>query len=136
MKSPHKQIQKVVDYFTIVEFACRGSVYLHWSANFEDALQYVEATNHVFAACNDTISFSVDVQPELKIFLSYQLHQHMRACRNGNTQNCRPEHPILPIPRPMILEPIQFDPNEEEAEVTERWCKILKHPITLVWHLT
>ena len=128
VKSPHKPIHQVGDYFTRLEFASRGSIHVHWFAYLENVPQYGKASNDLIATYYDEIiSCSSDVQPEMKTFLDYQLHRHTKTCRIGNTGKCRFGFPIPPMKKSMILEPIQFDSKEDETHNTKNWCKIKKY---------
>ena len=125
VKSPHNPIHKVIDHFTRVEFANRGTIHVHWFTYLKDTPKYVDDSNEVIAEYFDQIiSCSSDVPPEFICFLEHQLHRHMKFCRIGNHLSVSMSFPKPPMCKTMILEPIKFDSQELEDQYKSKWCKI------------
>ena len=84
VKSPHNPIHKVIDYFTRIEFASRGSIHVHCFAYVKDAPKYGEDNNDMIVEHFDQIiSCSSDVPPEFICFLECQLHRHIKFAECG-----------------------------------------------------
>ena len=109
VKSPHSPIHEVIDYFTRIEFASRGSIQVHWFAYLKDAPKYGEDSNEVIAEYFDQIiSCSSNVPPEFICFLECQLHRFMKFCRIGNKPKCKHGFPKPPMCKTMIFEGVWY----------------------------
>ena len=125
VKSPHNPIHEVTDYFMRMEFASRGTIHVHWFAYLKDAPVYEQDDNDTIAAFYDKIiSCSANVPANKQKYIEYQLHRHSKTCRVGNTKRCRFGFPIPPMPKTLILEPIDFESTEEETMYKNSWTKI------------
>ena len=70
MKSPHKPIHVITDYFTRLEFANRGSIHVHWFTYLRDAPRCGEDSNESIAEYYDQIiSWSSDVPSAFRHFV-------------------------------------------------------------------
>ena len=49
MRSPHKPVHEIRDYFTRPEFTKRGCVHVHWFAYIRNVLQYGEVDSETVA---------------------------------------------------------------------------------------
>ena len=111
LKSKCEPIGKVRDYFYRVEFQQRGSPHIHmlvWvesaptlDSNSEDEIvQFVDQYLTCSAKKNDTSEL-----------VKLQTHKHSRTCRKKGKPICRFGFPLPPLPRTMLLYPL-----EEEVE--------------------
>ena len=125
VKSPHNPIHQVTDYFMRIEFAGRGTIHIHWFAYLKDAPQYGCENNETVANYYDQIiSCTSDVPAEFKQYIEYQVHRHSKTCRIGNTHTCRFSFPIPPMRKTIILEPIEYESEQEEIDLKQKWRKI------------
>ena len=128
IKSPHKPIHEVTDYFMRMEFAGRGTIHIHWFAYLKNAPDFGHSDTTVVADYYDQIiSCSSDVPENYKKYIEYQLHRHSKTCRIGNTHKCRFSFPVPPMRKTVILEPIEYESEEEETLLKQKWRKINKH---------
>ena len=128
VKSPHKPVHEVTDYFMRIEFAGRGTIHIHWFAYLKDAPEYGHDSNETVANYYDQIiSCSSDVPQEHKQYIEYQVHRHSKTCPVGNTHKCRFSFPVPPMSSTVILEPIECQSTEEEIDLKQKWRKIKRH---------
>ena len=114
IKSPHNPIHEVTDYFMRIEFAGRGTIHIHWFAYLKDAPQFGYDDNATVAGYFDMIiSCSSDIPEEDKKYIKYQLHRHSKTCHIGNTHKCRFGFPLPPMPKTLILEPVECETEED-----------------------
>ena len=86
VKSPHKPIHEVTDFFMRIEFAGQGTIHIHWFAYLKDASEYGHDPSETVADYYDQIiSCSSDIPQEHKQYIEYQLHRQSKTCRVGNT---------------------------------------------------
>ena len=128
VKSPHKLVHEVTDYFMRIEFAGRGTIHIHWFAYLKDAPEYGHDSNETVANYYDQIiSCSSDVPQEHKQYIEYQVHRHSKTCCVENTHKCRFSFPVPPMSSTVILEPIECQSTEEEIDLKQKWRKIKRH---------
>ena len=125
IKSPHNPTHEVTDYFMRTEFAGRSTKHVHWFAYLKHAPQYGYDDNATVADYFDMIiSCSSDVQEEDKKYIKYQLHRYPKTCFIGNTCRCRLGFPVLPMPKTLLLEPVECETEEEVMDLKQKWKKI------------
>ena len=111
LKSNCQPIGKVQDYFYRVEFQQRGSPHIHmlvWIENAptletnseEEIVQFVDQ----YLTCNNDNKKTANL-------VNLQSHKHSRTCRKKGKPICRFGFPLPPLPRTMLLYPL-----EEEVE--------------------
>ena len=128
VKCLHYPVLNVTDYFTRLAFASRDSIYVHWFAYLKHAPKYGEDYNEDITDYFDhIISCSSDVPAALKQFILLQLYRHVRLCRVGKTHQCKCGFPKPPMCKMMILEPLQFETEDEELQFKSKWHKIQKY---------
>ena len=127
LRSIHKPIGNISDYFWRYEFAKRGALHVHWFAYLKDAPVYGEDDNDTVTDYYDKIiSCSTDVKDEDKEYIKYQIHRHTKTCLRGKRKKCRFGFPLPPMPKTVILQPFSQDDDEAEETAKENWKKIKK----------
>ena len=111
LKSDHKPIGLVTDIFRRVEFQNRGSAHVHmlvWSKNApvfqsnleEDIIEYV----------NKYVTCSLEFEdPALRELIQLQVHKHSKTCMKKGKTTCRFGFPLPPLPKTMLLSPLDED---------------------------
>ena len=114
LKSEHLPLGKLTDYFYRVEFQQRGSPHIHMIVWIENAPKFHEDTNETiitfvdeFLQCSNTDEISADL-------IKLQCHNHSRTCRKKEDRICRFGFPLPPLPRTMILQPLEVDKKKYE----------------------
>ena len=124
LKSNLAPLGKIKDHFYRVEFQQRGSPHIHmllWIEGApvygdqpnEDVVKYIDAT----MTCKKP---SKEAEPQLSQLVVYQTHRHSHTCRKSKKQRCRFGFAKPPMPRTMILTPL--DANTSDA--TKEECKV------------
>ena len=118
VKSPHKPIHEVTDYFMRIVCWMRNNTYSLLCLP-ERCPGYGHDPNETVADYYDQIiSCSSDVPQEHKQYIEYQLHRHSKTCRVGNTHKYRFSFPVPPI---------ECQSAEEEIGLKQKWRKIKRH---------
>ncbi|XP_033725386.1 uncharacterized protein LOC117315346 [Pecten maximus] len=121
LKSYHKPFGDVTDTFRRVEFQSRGSPHIHMLLWTNNAPKYPDDDEHDIIAYVDkyvTCSLETD-NPELAELVQLQVHKHSKTCKKGGKPVCRFGFPLPPLPRTMILEPLETDVAEYKKKYTE-----------------
>ncbi|PIK45760.1 hypothetical protein BSL78_17400 [Apostichopus japonicus] len=115
--SSYHPIGEIIDDFYRVEFQQRGSPHIHMLVWVKDAPLYgnAAATDIVsfidqYVTCNkppDTVNQTVNLQS----------HSHAKTCRKKRQGVCRFGFPIPPMPRTMILVPLEGKVDENITEL-------------------
>ncbi|XP_062590040.1 uncharacterized protein LOC134251654 [Saccostrea cucullata] len=111
LKSPHNPLGVVTDVFRRVEFQNRGSPHIHMLVWTSDAPKHKENSNEEIEAYVDkyvTCGLQEN-NPEMKQFVDLQVHKHSKTCRKGGRSICRFGFPLPPLPKTMLLEPLDVD---------------------------
>lgn len=123
MKSEHNPIGKVTEYFYRVEFQQRGSPHIHILLWVDNAPCYnVDANEEIVKYVDKHVSSSSD--SEFKDLLSLQMHKHSKTCRKKGHPICRFGFPLPPLPRAMILEPLETETDKYKTIYKEIQKKI------------
>ena len=107
LKSDCDPIGKVKDYFYRVEFQQGGSPHIHM-------LVWIESTptleknseEEIFQFVDQYLTCSAD-NKETTNLVNFQTHKHSRTCRKKGKPVCRFGFPLPPLPRTMLLYPLQ-----------------------------
>jgi len=102
----------VVDSYCRIEFQHRGSPHVHCLLWLKDAPQYSADNPDSKKVCEDFIARFITCSTTIeatKGFVRYQYHKHTKTCRKfrEDTAICRFGIPHYPMPRTMILDPIE-----------------------------
>ncbi|XP_062592424.1 uncharacterized protein LOC134253849 [Saccostrea cucullata] len=111
LKSPHNPLGVVTDVFRRVEFQNRGSPHIHMLVWTSDAPKHKENSNEEIETYVDkyvTCGLQEN-NPEMKQFVDLQVHKHSKTCRKGGRSICRFGFPLPPLPKTMLLEPLDVD---------------------------
>ena len=119
LKSSCEPIGKVLDYFYRVEFQQRGSPHIHmlvWIENSptletnseEEIVQFVDQ----YLTCNTDNENTANL-------VGLQSHKHSRTCRKKGKPICRFGFPLPPLPRTMLLYPLEEEVDKYKKKNTE-----------------
>ena len=119
LKSKCEPIEKLRDFFYRVEFQQRGSPHIHmlvWIENAptleknpeEEIVKFVD--NYLTCSANDD---------ETAHLVELQTHKHSRTCRKKGKAICRFGFPLPPLPRTMLLYPLEEDVDQFKKKHAE-----------------
>ena len=119
LKSSCEPIGKLLDYFYRVEFQQRGSPHIHMLVWIENAptletnseteiVQFVDK----YLTCNTENEKTANL-------VGLQSHKHSRTCRKKGKPICRFGFPLPPLPRTMLLYPLEEDVDKYKKKNTE-----------------
>ena len=119
LKSSCEPVGKVRDYFYRVEFQQRGSPHIHmlvWVENAptletnseEEIIQFVDQ----YLTCSSDNEKTADL-------VKLQSHKHSRTCRKKGKPICRFGFPLPPLPRTMLLYPLEENVDKYKKKNTE-----------------
>ncbi|KAL9951086.1 hypothetical protein ACROYT_G043682, partial [Oculina patagonica] len=118
LKSSAMPIGEIADYFYRIEFQQRGSPHIHGLFWVKEAPQYERS-------CNEEIVNFVDkyitchkpgTSSEMEDLVNLQTHRHAKTCKKAGHKICRFNFPLPPMPRTMILTPLDSSCFDEEGE--------------------
>ena len=111
LKSNCEPIGKVKDYFYRVEFQQRGSPHIHMLVWVENAPTLeTNSEDEIVQFVDQYLTSSAEKNETLEL-VKLQTHKHSRTCRKKGKPICRFGFPLPPLPRTMLLYPL-----EEEVE--------------------
>ena len=111
LKSNCEPIGKVKDYFYRVEFQQRGSPHIHMLVWVENAPTLeTHSEDEIVQFVDQYLTCSAEKNETLEL-VKLQTHKHSRTCRKKGKPICRFGFPLPPLPRTMLLYPL-----EEEVE--------------------
>ena len=119
LKSRCEPIGKLLDYFYRVEFQQRGSPHIHmlvWIENAptletnseEEIVQFVDQ----YLTCNTDNEKTANL-------VGLQSHKHSKTCRKKGKPICRFGFPLPPLPRTMLLYPLEEDVDKYKKKNTD-----------------
>lgn len=111
LKSPHNPLGVVTDLFRRVEFQNRGSPHIHMLVWTSDAPKHKENSEEEIEAYVDkyvTCGLQEN-NPQMKQLVELQVHKHSKTCKKGGKSVCRFGFPLPPLPKTMLLEPLDVD---------------------------
>lgn len=122
LKSTVAPIGEIADYFYRIEFQQRGSPHVHGLFWIKDAPPYEKDSNEEVVAFVDKFitCYKPNISGEMESVVTLQMHRHARTCkRSGNNiQICRFNFPLPPMPRTIILKPLEEScHNEKESKL-------------------
>lgn len=121
-------IGEIVDYFYRVEFQQRGSPHIHGLFWVKGAPQYERSCNEDIVKFVDKYitCFKPNSSNEMEDLINLQTHRHAKTCKKARQKICRFNFPLPPMPRTMILTPLDkldFD-EEKQKKIKENGDKI------------
>ena len=120
LNSPHNPIGKVTDYFYRVEFQQRGSPHIHMIIWVEDSPLHQRNQEEEIEKYVDNYVTCSNENEEMKNLVDMQTHKHSKTCRKKGKAVCRFGFPLPPLPRTMLLEPL----DKEVEKYQEKYEKI------------
>ena len=122
LKSDCQPVGKLKDFFYRVEFQQRGSPHIHmlvWIENGptleknseEEIVQFVDQ----YLTCNAD-------NEETASLVNLQTHKHSRTCRKKGKPICRFGFPLPPLPRTLLLYPL----DDEVEKYTKKYTELQK----------
>ena len=118
LKSNVMSIGEIADYFYRVEFQQRGSPHIHGLFWVKEAPQYEISSDeeivkfvHKYITC-----YKPDSSSEMEDLVNLQLHRHAKTCKKAGHKICRFNLPLPPMPRTMILTPLENSCYDEETQ--------------------
>lgn len=100
-----KPLGEIVDYFYRVEFQHRGSPHIHMVVWVKDAPDVMSANALQIASFIDK-HICCKKDHTMSELVNYQTHRHARTCRKKGKSICRFNFPLPPMPRTVILSPL------------------------------
>ena len=109
LRSTHNPIGVITDYFYRVEFQQRGSPHSHLIAWIENAPKFnVDSIDDITSFVDAYLKCSSDNE-HLKDPIELQVHKHSRKGRKKEDKICRFGFSLPPLPKTMVLEPLELD---------------------------
>ncbi|KAJ8049090.1 ATP-dependent DNA helicase pfh1 [Holothuria leucospilota] len=121
--SSYHPVGQIVDHFYRVEFQQRGSPHIHMLAWVSNAPVYENASNTEVASFIDKYITCKKPSSE-HLPLNLQTHSHAKTCRKKREGVCRFGFPIPPMPRTMILTPLENVTSDEKDQFSALYDKV------------
>ncbi|XP_078343176.1 uncharacterized protein LOC144628926 [Oculina patagonica] len=111
-------IGEIADYFYTVEFQQRGSPHIHGLFWVKGAPQYEKDPNEEIEKFVDKYITcqKPDSSSEMEDLVNLQMHRHAKTCKKAGNKICRFNFPLPPMPRTMILTPLENSCIDEENQ--------------------
>ena len=109
LKSEHKPLGNVTDYFYRVEFQQRGSPHIHMVVWIEDAPKLNFNTTEEITAYVDRYLQCSKNDENIQDLIELQIHKHSRTCRKKQNKICRFGYPLPPLKKTIVLDPLECD---------------------------
>ena len=118
LKSNVMPIGEIADYLYRVEFQQRGSPHIHGLFWVKDAPQYEKSSDEEIVNFVDKYitCYKPDSSSEMEDLVNLQLHRHAKTCKKAGHKICRFNFPLPPMPRTMILTPLEKSCYDEENQ--------------------
>lgn len=131
LKSDAMPIGEIVDFFYRVEFQQRGSPHIHALFWVKDAPHYEKSSNDDIVKFVDKyIICENDKSNEMEDLVSLQMHKHAKTCKQKGHKVCRFNFPLPPMPRTMILQPLDENTlDEKKMEVIKEHSNKIKEAL-------
>ena len=126
---PHSPFGKVKDFFYRMEFQKRGSPHIHGFLWIDNSPRIDKASNEEICSYIDQhISCSSALSEQEKQYVMSQKHSHSKSCKrmNKNKATCRFGAPWPPMPKTIILEPLQDISDEERCNLQKKYGNIIR----------
>ena len=119
LKSSCEPIGKLRDFFYRVEFQQRGSPHIHMLVWIENAPTLEKSSEEEIVKFVDKyLTCSVN-DAETAHLVELQTHKHSRTCRKKGKAICRFGFPLPPLPRTMLLYPLEEEVDHFRKKYTE-----------------
>ncbi|KAJ8018123.1 hypothetical protein HOLleu_44063 [Holothuria leucospilota] len=114
--SSYHPVGEIIDHFYRVEFQQRGSPHIHMLVWINNAPMNENASNKEVALFIDKYITCNNPPASEHHSLNLQLHSHAKTCREKVQGTCRFGFPIPPMPRTMILTPLEHNITSDKKE--------------------
>jgi hypothetical protein len=112
LKSEHEPVGKMIDHFFRVEFQQRGSPHIHMIVWVENAPKFkVNSDDELAVYVDQFLKCSIN-NPDLGRLIELQVHKHSRTCRKREDKICRFGYPLPPLPKTMVLQPLETEKDK------------------------
>ena len=119
LKSSCQPIGKVRDYFYRVEFQQRGSPHIHMLVWVENAPTLESnSEEEIVQFVDQYLTCSKDNEKTAHL-INLQSHKHSRTCRKKGKPICRFGFPLPPLPRTMLLHPLEENVDKYKKKNAE-----------------
>ena len=119
IKSSCEPIGKLLDYFYRVEFQQRGSPHIHMLVWIENAPTLeTNSEREIVQFVDKYLTCNTDNEKTANL-VGLQSHKHSRTCRKKGKPICRFGFPLPPLPRTMLLYPLEEDVDKYKKKNTE-----------------
>ena len=119
LKSSCEPIGKLLDYFYRVEFQQRGSPHIHMLVWIENAPTLeTNSDREIVQFVDKYLTCNTDNEKTANL-VGLQSHKHSRTCRKKGKPICRFGFPLPPLPRTMLLYPLEEDVDKYKKKNTE-----------------
>ena len=119
LKSNCEPVGKVKDYFYRVEFQQRGSPHIHMLVWVENAPTLdTNSEGEIVQFVDQYLTCSAEKNETLEL-VKLQTHKHSRTCRKKGKPICRFGFPLPPLPRTMLLYPLEEEVEKYKKKSTE-----------------
>ena len=119
LKSSCEPIGKLLDYFYRVEFQQRGSPHIHMLVWIENAPTLeTNSETEIVQFVDKYLTCNTDNEKTANL-VGLQSHKHSKTCRKKGKPICRFGFPLPPLPRTMLLYPLEEDVDKYKKKNTE-----------------
>ena len=119
MKSSCEPIGKLLDYFYRVEFQQRGSPHIHMLVWIENAPTLeTNSEGEIVEFVDKYLTCNTDNEKTANL-VGLQSHKHSKTCRKKGKPICRFGFPLPPLPRTMLLYPLEEDVDKYKKKNTD-----------------
>ena len=119
LKSSCEPIGKLLDYFYRVEFQQRGSPHIHMLVWIENAPTLeTNSEKEIVQFVDKYLTCNTDNEKTANL-VGLQSHKHSRTCRKKGKPICRFGFPLPPLPRTMLLYPLEEDVEKYKKKNTD-----------------
>ena len=119
LKSSCEPIGKLIDYFYRVEFQQRGSPHIHMLVWIENAPTLeTNSEGEIVQFVDKYLTCNTDNEKTANL-VGLQSHKHSKTCRKKGKPICRFGFPLPPLPRTMLLYPLEEDVDKYKKKNTD-----------------
>ena len=119
LKSSYEPIGKLLDYFYRVEFQQRGSPHIHMPVWIENAPTLeTNSEGKIVQFVDQYLTCNTDYEKTANL-VGLQSHKHSKTCRKKGKPICRFGFPLPPLPRTMLLYPLEEDVDKYTKKNTD-----------------
>ena len=119
LKSSCEPIGKLLDFFYRVEFQQRGSPHIHMLVWIENAPTLeTHSEKEIVQFVDQYLTSNTDNEKTANL-VGLQSHKHSKTCRKKGKPICRFGFPLPPLPRTMLLYPLEENVDKYKKKNTE-----------------